>query len=161
MEAHSFDPQSRVWIYTSSRLLSDAEVDKLENAIDDFCTGWTAHNQQLHAGGLVVYNRYIILVVDETQAGASGCSIDKSVHFLQEMGKALHSDFFTRNLVAYAKGDSIEWIDFKEIPSLLASGELNADTKVFDTSASTYGELKNWKKPLAQTWMSRYLKTAS
>lgn len=157
MEAHTFDPQSRVWVYTSEKVLNDSEVEKLETALDDFCTGWTAHNQQLHAGGLVMHNRFVILVVDETQAGASGCSIDKSVHFLQEIGKALQTDFFVRNLVAYKNEGSINWVDFKDIPKLLSENKLSAETEIIDTSANTFGDLKQWEKPLDQTWLKRYL----
>jgi len=157
-EAHQFDPASRVWVYTASRLLSDQETEKMEQALDEFCYGWTAHDQQLHAGGLVMHNRYIILVVDETQAGASGCSIDKSVHFLETIGKAIQVDFFTRNLVGMKIEDQWEWHDFKATPELIKEGKVTSKTHVLDTTVDTFASLKNWERPLADTWMSRYLK---
>ncbi len=160
-KAHAFDPASRVWVYTASRALTEEETQKMEQALDEFCYGWTAHDQQLHASGLVMHNRYVILVVDETQAGASGCSIDKSVHFLETIGKAIGVDFFTRNLVGFYINEKWEWHDFKATPELLKSGKVTAKTPVLDTTADTLATLKNWERPLADTWLSRYLKHAS
>src|ERR1700712_476692 len=80
-----FSENSRVWVYQSDKQLSDADVIKLQVQLDNFTTGWTAHNNQLKAKAEIRYNRFIVLIVDESQAGASGCSIDKSVHFMQQV----------------------------------------------------------------------------
>lgn len=72
-----FSQHSRVWIYQSDRKLTDPEVGKIQQELDDFTIGWTAHNNQLKARAEIRYNRFLILIVDESQAGASGCSIDR------------------------------------------------------------------------------------
>ncbi len=157
MQAHTFDPASRVWIYTSSRPLNEDETSSIETEIDQFCSGWTAHDQQLHAGGLILHRRLLILVVDETQAGASGCSIDKSAQFLRYLGEKYQTDFFTRNLVGLKQNGNWEWIDFREIPELLRSSQINAETPVLDVTASDYAGLKSIEKTLADSWLKRYL----
>lgn len=158
MEAHAFHPHSRVWVYTSSRLLSGPEVLRLSEQLNHFCENWTAHNQQLFAQAYCAHQRYVIFVVDETQAGASGCSIDKSVHFLQKAGQTLGCDFFVRNLVAYKTQNEWEWVDFKSIPSLIDSQHIDASTLVLDTTVTDFQGLMAWEKPLAESWMKRYLK---
>ena len=76
---------ARVWVYQSTRPFSEKETVVLKSQINGFVSEWTAHSQQLAAAGDVLMNQFIVLAVDEKQAGASGCSIDKSVHFLQSI----------------------------------------------------------------------------
>lgn len=159
METHTFHPQSRVWVYTSSRPLFEGEVQNLEDMLDAFCSSWTAHDNRLFASSLVLLGRFVVLVVDETQAGASGCSIDKSVHFLDSAGKKLDCDFMTRDLVAYQSKGEWTWINFRDIPNRLSRGEMDAGTICIDTTVATLNELHNWEKPMKETWLKRYLKT--
>ncbi|MGN6639512.1 MAG: ABC transporter ATPase, partial [Mucilaginibacter sp.] len=92
-----FSEHSRVWIYQSNRELTDNETSRLLDLLNKFAAEWTAHNHQLKAKAEIRYNRFIVLIVDESQAGASGCSIDKSVNFLkgleQEFGISLFDRF--------------------------------------------------------------------
>ncbi|MHB1278026.1 MAG: ABC transporter ATPase [Bacteroidia bacterium] len=158
MEEHTFHPRSRVWVYTASRMLLSEEVVLLKGKLDRFCHSWTAHDQKLLAGGQIFHNRLLVLFVDETRAGASGCSIDTSARFLREVGKELNCDFFVRNLVALDLDGVWEWVDFKTLPALLESGRIRAETTVIDTSISEFQELGSWEKPLKETWLKRYLK---
>src|ERR1700759_2190076 len=96
-----FSENSRVWIYQSDKELTDSEVALLQSQLDNFTTGWTAHNNQLKAKAEIRYNRFIILVVDESQAGASGCSIDKSVRFMKDIEQEFGINLFDRFNLAY------------------------------------------------------------
>ena len=69
-----FSENSRVWVYQADRELTNDEVLQAQILLDNFTTGWTAHSNQLKAKGEVRYNRFFILIVDESQAGASGCT---------------------------------------------------------------------------------------
>src|SRR5476649_1492029 len=102
-----FSENSRVWVYQSNRELSAAESSQIQQELNNFTTGWTAHNNQLKAKAEVRYNRFLILIVDESQAGASGCSIDKSVHFMKELEQQFNINLFDRFNLAYRDGDEI------------------------------------------------------
>jgi len=158
MESHAFHPQSRVWVYTASRSLKEHEIARLEERIAEFCQSWTAHNQQLHAGGYIAYDRMVVLVVDESKAGASGCSIDKSVHFLEAAGHHLNCDFFIRNLVGIKQDDSWEWMDFRQVSGMLSKAKIYPHTIVIDSLVNDFESLQSIEKPLAESWLSRYLK---
>ena len=80
-----FSSHSRVWIYQSDRKLTADEVVQIQMNLDNFTRSWTAHNNQLKAKAEIRYNRFLVLIVDESQAGASGCSIDKSVNFMKQL----------------------------------------------------------------------------
>jgi len=85
------------WIFLNTQefgYIRPIKIDRPGSAASTAGTGsvtisWTAHNNQLKAKGEIRYNRFLILIVDESQAGASGCSIDKSVPFYETAGTTL------------------------------------------------------------------------
>src|SRR5215467_9021763 len=103
----TFSPQSRVWLYLSSHEFTDQETMELNELLKQFCVEWTAHGTNLFARGEVLHGRFIMLMVDETNAGASGCSIDKSVHFIQAIEKKYDTQLFNRMLVAFQVGEKV------------------------------------------------------
>lgn len=157
MNAMEFNPASRIWIYTASRAFSEDETAEINGLLDQFTKNWTAHSKELLADGFVVHNRMVVLAVDESQAGASGCSIDSSVHFLKKLGDTYQTDLFVRNLVALKMDELWEWHDFKSIPELLKAGKISAETAVLDTTVTDLKGFQTWEKPLKNTWLSRYL----
>ncbi|UPT69069.1 MAG: hypothetical protein M0D57_10815 [Sphingobacteriales bacterium JAD_PAG50586_3] len=73
----------RVWIYQADRLLTDSEQQMLAEASAQFVAQWSAHGTPLTAAAQVLNGYFLVLGVDEAQAQASGCSIDKSVNFVK------------------------------------------------------------------------------
>ncbi len=100
-----FSENSRVWVYQADRELTDREVQQVQIQLDNFTTGWTAHNNQLLAKAEIRYNRFLILIVDESRAGASGCSIDKSVNFIKQVEKEFNINLLDRFNLAYREGN--------------------------------------------------------
>jgi hypothetical protein len=144
----------------ADRVFTDTETQALTNAITDFTAQWTAHNMQLKATGQIYFNRFIVLMVDETQAGASGCSIDKSVHFIKQIESQLGISLFNRQLIAYKKGESINTFLLGEIDKYVANGELTPETVFFNNTVTTKQQFdEQWQQPIAQSWMNRYLPT--
>jgi len=87
MNWDSFPDHSRIWIYYSKDPFSENEKEEATKLLYQFCTDWTAHNQALFATARIFYDRFLVLMVDESKAGASGCSIDKSVSFVKMLGQ--------------------------------------------------------------------------
>ncbi|HVV54648.1 MAG TPA: hypothetical protein VHC47_04965 [Mucilaginibacter sp.] len=148
-----FSEQSRVWIYQSDRELTDAEAKQIQAVLSRFATEWTAHNRQLKAGAEVRYNRFLILIVDESQAGASGCSIDKSVNFLKQMEQHFGISLFDRFNFAYREGEKVLSAPRHEFEELIRSGRINNDSIVFNNLVPTLGELQTkWEVPFKESW---------
>lgn len=155
---HNFSPQSKVWVYQSDRPFTADEETTLNGALAQFTQQWTAHNQQLKAIGEVRNNRFIILMVDETQAEASGCSIDKSVHFIKEVESHYGVALFNRLLVSYEVNGEVRTTDVTALKNLFETGEIHQDTLVFNALVTTKEQLDSqWQQPIGQTWMKRYL----
>jgi hypothetical protein len=99
---------SKVWIYQADRDITYDELDEMRPEIFQFLEEWTSHNQHLMTYGNVFHRRFLAFFVDETFSGASGCSIDKSVNFVEYLGAKYKINFFDRNTFAYMKVISSE-----------------------------------------------------
>ena len=154
--------EARVWVYQSNRVFNTEELDSLHQILKEFTQNWTAHNQQLKADFEIKYNRFIILIVDEHQAGASGCSIDKSVHLMQEIEKQFHVNLFDRFHIAWKESESVNSRSRDEFEHQIKNGNINQETIVFNNLVSNYDQLRtNWEISFKDSWHSKVFKLES
>jgi hypothetical protein len=148
-----FSENSRVWVYQSDKKLSDSEVQQVQNQLDSFTTSWTAHNNQLKAKAEIRYNRFLILIVDESQAGASGCSIDKSVNFMKQVGEAFNINLLDRFNLAYRDGNEVLSAPRHDFEEMVKKGSINTQTIVFNNMVQNLSELQTkWEVPFKDSW---------
>lgn len=148
-----FSQHSRVWIYQADKKLTDQEVQQIQEELDKFTTGWTAHNNQLKAKGEVRHNRFLILIVDESQAGASGCSIDKSVHFMKQIEQHFNINLFDRFNLAYRDGEEIISLPRHAFEDMIKQGKINTETIVYNNMVQNLTELETkWEVPFKNSW---------
>jgi hypothetical protein len=148
-----FSEQSRVWIYQSDRELYDEQVKQLHEILNNFTAEWTAHNHQLKAKAEVRYNRFLILIVDESQAGASGCSIDKSVNFMKKLEQQFDIKLFDRFNFAYRDGEKVLSLPRHDFERMLKEGKITANTIVFNNLVKDLQQLETkWEVPFKDSW---------
>ena len=149
---------SRVWIYPADKEFSYEELDAVRPVIFEFLDNWTSHNRDLVSYGNVFHRRFLALFVDESMAGASGCSIDKSVHFVQHLGNQLDKDFFNRQDVYFLINDEVVKYHLNELRQLAEDGTITEDSLFFDNLVNSKGSfLENWVKPVKEGWVSRFI----
>ena len=148
-----FSEHSRVWIYQSDKKLTDEAAEQIHSLLNKFTTEWTAHNHQLKAKAEVRYNRFLILIVDESQAGATGCSIDKSVNFMKWLEQQFHITLFDRFNLAYRDGDEVLSAPRHDFEEMLKQGKLDKDSIVFNNMVQNLIELQTkWEVPFKDSW---------
>lgn len=147
---------SRVWIYQAQQAFSAELSAEIQQQVQAFAQQWVSHNRALRASGEVLYDQFIVLMVDESQAGASGCSIDKSVHFMQALEAKYGINLFDRMTFTYKDGDQVMTAPREQFARLYAEGKINDETLVFDNLIKTKGEFSNkWIKSLGHSWHKR------
>ncbi len=149
--------ESRIWIYGAERALTKDENALVRSRAQEFVAQWVSHTQSLNAGADVLHNRFLVLAVDETQAEASGCSIDGSVRFVQDLGAEIGVDFFNRMRFSYRdKNGKIHTVGREEFKLLYSQGQLTNESIVFDPLVKELGELRQiFERPLEDSWHSR------
>ncbi len=150
---------ARVWVYQSNRTLTAAEQNSILENAKTFLVSWTAHNQALKASCQVFYHQFLVLAVDESHTEASGCSIDKSVHFVQSLENQYNTRFFDRTLQAFLVNNEVKMIPLNELKNAVSNGQLTFETIAFNNLVSTIAQLKaEWLQPAGKTWLARYFK---
>jgi len=149
--------KARVWVYQANRELTSNECETIEAALAHFLEQWTAHNQNLKASGGIFRQRFVILALDEDFNAASGCSIDASVHFLQDLGKQLHVEFFDRSVAFLSQDDVLQTAELKDLTQHIEQGIIQEDTLIFNNLVKNIEELEHsWQQAAKASWMARY-----
>ncbi|MFI5164494.1 MAG: ABC transporter ATPase [Bacteroidia bacterium] len=144
-------PHSRVWIYQADREFSSSEVELIKKKSEDFVTQWTSHNQLMNACIEIFHNRFIIVCVDEKTAPASGCGIDKSVKFIQQLENDFSVSLLDRMDVAYRKDGKIFSCNVSELKNL-------GNITVFNNLVATKKEVeKDWEVPIEKSWHKKFI----
>lgn len=141
--------QLRIWIYQSNRDFTSSEAEQILSHGKIFIDSWSSHGAKMTADFEIKYNRFMIISANEKEAQASGCSIDKSVHFIKELEKLFSVILLDRSKIAYRKGNDIETFKFNELDAMLASGEVTMETPVFNNLVTKESDLQTkWEIPL-------------
>jgi hypothetical protein len=148
---------SRVWVYQSNQVLDERTQTIILERLKSFIQGWDSHGQMLKGSAKILHDLFLVVAVDESYGGVSGCSIDKSVHFLKELGNELQLDFFDRSKQAFVKNESILLENFRNLKTHIGVGLIKKETPTFNNTISTIEELQTaWQVPAGESWMSRY-----
>ncbi len=154
----ALDNTSRVWIYASTEEFSYDELDEARPEIYNFLNQWTSHNRDLVSYGNIFHKRFLAFFVDESRAGASGCSIDKSVHFIEYLGSKYNKNFFDRMNLHFLIDEEVVQCHMHHLPALIKEGKISASTLFFDNLVKDKDQfLNSWIKPVEDSWLKRYL----
>lgn len=156
-----FAPESRVWLYQSSRLFTLSEALEIEDRLQAFCANWQAHGAGIKGYGNFLFGRFLVLIADETRTTVSGCSTDNSVRFVKALGETFGVDFFDRRQLAFVVKDKIEVLPMHQSAYALEHGFITGETLYFNNLVATKQELENnWIIPVKDSWLASKLKVA-
>ncbi|MBS1684243.1 MAG: ABC transporter ATPase [Bacteroidetes bacterium] len=149
-------PSARVWIYQADRAFTTAEATQMADDITAFVSQWLAHKAKVIGDGALLYDRFVILAADEEKLAVSGCSIDSTVRFIKDLGAKYGVNFFDRFYTCYLENGKVKGADFDTFKKLMADGEVNERTVVFNNLVNTIGTMQTqWQVPLSDSWQSR------
>lgn len=156
VDFNTLPEHSRVWIYQANRSFSEEELTEIKQKLDTFITNWTAHGSDLNAGYDIRYKRFIILAVDQTSQSATGCSIDASVRFIQQLEQDYNVDLMDKMNVSYKQGQFVAHKTLLDFKKMVKDKAVSKNTIVFNNLVTNIGELnENWEVPAEQSWHSR------
>jgi hypothetical protein len=149
--------ESKIWIYQSNRKFSDEEIIDIEKGLRDFVDQWAAHGTGLEASYLIKYNRFIILSVNQENQVATGCSIDKSVQFIQDLEQKYKVDLLDKMNVTFKNGEFITHKTLIEFKKMAKEKAVSGTTIVFNNLVNNIEEFEEaWEVPATESWHSRF-----
>ena len=148
---------SRVWIYPSNRILSPDELSQITSALTTFIEGWTAHNQALEASFEIRYNRFIVIGLNQEKVPASGCSIDASVHFIQQLEKEFDLVLLDKLNVDFWQGSVLQHKSISDFKVMVKARSVVSSKKVFNHLVASKGEYEySWEIEAHSSWHRRF-----
>lgn len=149
---------SRVWIYQANRSFSESELEEIRMKLDGFITDWTSHGKDLKAGFEIRYKRFIIIALDQDLQAATGCSIDASVVFIQQLEKDYNVDLLDKMNVSFKQGEFVAYKPLKDFRKMAKDKAVSKNTIVFNNLVTNIAEYKeNWEVPASESWHNRFL----
>ena len=149
--------ESKIWIYQSNRKFSDVEMTEIELDINKFIDTWEAHGTGLEASYLVKYNRFVIFAVNQEIQVATGCSIDKSVQFIQSLEQKYEVDLLDKMNVTFKNGEFITHKTLLEFKKMAKEKAVSGSTVVFNNLVNTIEEFNDsWEVYAEDSWHSRF-----
>lgn len=149
--------EARIWIYQSDRPFTEEEATQIEKDTAAFLTQWTAHGASLKAGFELRYRRFIVIGLDQQEHAASGCSIDASVHFIQQLEQRLGVTLLDRMNVTFRQGEYIAYKPLSDFRKMARAKSVSANTIVFNNLVTHKGEYQDaWEIPAAESWHNRF-----
>lgn len=148
---------SRVWIYQAERALTEKEIEIVNQRLTRFCEGWNTHGNGMPTSFEIIDKQILVLAVDESGLGASGCSIDSSVKVLRELESLIGVNLTDQGKVSVRTSSG----DLKIFPALglkskVQTGELTQEQEVINPLIRTKADLQQLWQPVRNSWLNKY-----
>ena len=158
VDFNTLPEESRIWIYQANRSFTATEIDEIESKLQTFLTNWSAHGSDLQAGYLIKYKRFIVIALNQNLQAATGCSIDASVQFIQQLEKDYSVDLMDKMNVSYKQGDFIAYKNLKDFRQMAKDKAVSKNTIVYNNLVTTIAEFNdNWEVPASDSWHGRFM----
>jgi len=138
--------------------LEKRELEIIISKLSAFCGQWNTHGALMPTSFEIKFEQVILLAVDESQLGASGCSIDSSVKLLREIENEFEIDLLNQGKVSFFKNENdLQVNPILGIKSKVHEGILRAETLVLNPTVNTKHDLeKNWKIQAKESWLGKF-----
>jgi len=145
---------ARVWVFGAANEIPAPAANRLLQAVDEFLAQWNAHGSPLLCARDWRDDRFLAVGVDQSTAGASGCSIDGLFRTLARLESELGTTMLGGGRVYYRDADGrVNATTRKAFNELARDGRVGPDTHVFDTSLTTAaGWRDTFERPVRESW---------
>ena len=163
----NFHPDSRVWVYQSSRIFTVSEALQIEEMMTQFIHNWHSHGVPVKGAAHLFFGQFAVLIADETATGVSGCSTDSSVRLIKEIEKNFGVNMFDRTNLAFAMKDKsdqyrIQLLPMTQLQYAIDNRFLSPDTLYLNNMVQSKQELENnWIIPIKESWLAKRISFAN
>lgn len=160
----SFDQlsdEARIWIYQANRPLQPEETSTLLPMTREFLERWAAHGRPLQCSATLLYDQFLVLAVEESYQGATGCSVDASVQFVRQLEQTFQISLLDRTQIAFRRTNDTVVTSLNQLKAQIQAGAADADLLVFDNTITQKAALANqWLIPVKESWLGKYFAAA-
>jgi hypothetical protein len=154
----SISNDAKVWVYPSSRKFYPTEIEEIEQKVKQFVESWKPEDENFKVSYQLLYNRFIILIADDTETSLTNADIDASVSFILQLQEAYKVELLDKMNACFKQGEYVQYKDLKDFKKLLKNKAVTAKTIIFDNLINNKEDLENfWEITIENSWYNRYL----
>ena len=150
----SLPDDARVWVFGAANALDDRARERLLSAVDEYLDQWHAHGAALVCARDWRDDRFLAIGVDQSTAGASGCSIDGLFRTLARLEPELGTTLLGGGRVYYRDADGrVSATTRPAFAQRVREGQSGPETPVFDTSLTSAVAWRHaFERPMRESW---------
>ena len=149
--------EARIWVYQASRPLEVGESEKILEETRAFLAPWASHGNPLQGSATILYNQFLVLAVEESFKGATGCAVDASVQFIRVLEQTFQIDLLDRTRIAFRQNGEQVLVPLSELKENIQQGSISADMLTFDNTVTKKADLEDkWLVLAKDSWLSSY-----
>ena len=154
------NPNSRIWIFSSVKPLSELEKKHINKELSNFLLFWEAHGKKLQSNCYIIKSHFIFIIVNSNFALPTGCSIDKLYSKIKEVGNELNINFLSADQIPFRRNSSskkIEFLKYFNFKRHIIDNHLSDTYVVYDNSINTLSQLDKWELSL-KDWKLKFIR---
>lgn len=153
---------ARAWVFGAAAPVTGAAAQSLLAAVDAHLANWRAHGAPLVCAREWRDDRFLVIGVDESATGATGCSIDGLFHILREIESLVGTTLVGGGTVYWRDAAGAVVSGARPVfRAAAAGGAVVSETHVFDTTVTTVGAYRaGFEKTAADSWHGKLLPVA-
>lgn len=149
---------SKLWVYPSSRKFYANEIPELEDEIQRFVENWKMDSNSFKASYKLAYNRFIILVADDSESEMTVKDLDAAVAFILRLQQQYDVVLLDKMNVCFKQGEYTQYKELTDFKKLLKNKAITGKTIIFDNLVQTKEEFEHyWEVPIEDSWYNRFL----
>jgi hypothetical protein len=158
----SLPGDAKVWVFAASDPIMGEDARQLLAAVDEWLSEWKAHGEPLTCARDWREDRFLAVGVDQSTAGASGCSVDALFRVLRDLQDSLGTTLVGGGRVFYVNRDGEPRVANRgEFAASAAAGVVDARTIVYDTSVTTVAAYRaGFERAAGDSWHRDLLSAA-
>lgn len=148
---------ARIWIFALDKEPTNEQRALISSGLEAILSTWKAHGTPVRGYSEIAADRFIVVGADETETGASGCSIDSLHRSVRELVQRTGLNLSNHDAIFFRLDGKVAAASRPEFGELVRSGKIGPNTMVFDNSITTAGQLNGgrWELPFSASWHSK------
>jgi hypothetical protein len=146
---------ARVWVFAADRPVTGERAERLLAEVDRFLAAWHAHGHPLSCARDWRDDRFLTVGVDQSEAHASGCSVDGLFRAFRALEPAIGATMLGSGNVYFRDPGTgaVHAVSRAEFAELAAAGTITDDTRVFDPTVTSLGEwYDHFETEVGRSW---------
>jgi hypothetical protein len=141
-------------VFGASDALDAEHAAVLLRSVDDYLSQWSAHGFPLSCAREWRDGRFLVVGVDQSTAGASGCSIDALFRTLHALERSLGTSMVAGGRVFYRdSAGAVQCVDRATYAARVRDGAVHGETPVFDTTLTSAADYRShFERAAASSW---------